>query len=183
MDSRQKSRTIGGKVIRAAFYLYGGSTLKINTKFLKKTCFSSFYDLELNRNWLLATVFLHCCQNCFLSLYNSFWLVIKFYSFILFEIRARNVETFCAKASARLLKLHSTSTDEHFEEKPTSRKNIIFHIFSGLRGKTFRPVTTLSVHYWQDYVFHFWSSILRFFPNNFKSSHQFWDLRRNFFHV
>ena len=63
--------------------------------------------------------------------FDFFW--NNFYPPILFEVRARIVETFYAKYFARLLKLHSTSIDKQSEENPSFRKKLVLHIFSRLR--------------------------------------------------
>ena len=59
------------------------------------------------------------------------WVFLNnFYPRILFEIRARIVETFYAKYVARLLKLNSTSNDKQSEEEPSLRKKLVLHISS-----------------------------------------------------
>ena len=61
------------------------------------------------------------------------WVFLNnFYPRILFEIRARIVETFYAIYLARLLKLQTTSIDKQSEETPSFRKKIVLRIFSWL---------------------------------------------------
>ena len=129
-----------GTFARAAFFLYEGSFWKI-TIVSEKTCFFlSIWDLDWRGKkfdfwrFFVQTV----VETLFWVSSAKIWFFLNnFYPLILFEIRARIVETFYAKILAHLLKLPSTSTDKQSEEKPSFRKNLVLHIFSWLGWEKF----------------------------------------------
>ena len=153
-----------GTFVRASFLLYGGSFWENNNCFKKICFFLSLWDLEWRGKKLTFDNFLSALLS---KLYSEspvqqFDFFEHFLSSYFFEIRARIVETCCAKNLARVLKLHSTSIDKQSEEKPNFRTNIVLHTFLWLGGEKTWLVTTLFLHCCQDCVF--------------GSGAEFWDL-------
>ena len=98
-----------GKVVTAAFYLYGGSLWKKKRSSRKKQVFlKRVSDLERKRISILTILFLHCSQNCILSPWNYFLTFCQQLILgILFDIWARICWIFGVKILAALPKLHS----------------------------------------------------------------------------
>ena len=132
--------------------------------FQKNLFFLSLWDLEWRGKKLTFDNILSALLS---KLYSEspvqqFDFFEHFLSSYFFEIRARIVETCCAKNLARVLKLHSTSIDKQSEEKPNFRTNMVLHTFLWLGGEKTWLVTTLFLHCCQDCVFGSWA--------------EFWDL-------
>ena len=100
-------------------------------------------------------------------------------SFILFENWAIEKMTFSAKIRERVLKLYSTCTDEHYQEKQTFRIILVFHIFIWTyRGKKL-TVDVFLVHCWENCIIRLQKTNL--LSDIFQISYVFQGLRKKLF--
>ena len=161
-------RTFGGKDRlghQSCILLVRSISLKKKTVFLEKyDCF--FFNLRIRSVKVLTFDDLFLCtpiKSAFHISRTPIWFFWTGFIPPSFPRSEHEKFGFSAKFLALLLKLHSTCTDELFEEKSTSWKNKVFHTSLRLRVEYNLTVDNLLLHCWQNWVFHRESTFLLYF--------------------